>query len=148
MKSVSFEVGFFIIGMIIFGQVEAWGGDWILFDSNDKEIRYYYHQSQKRQKDIIGIPNDTRMRVWVKVEYTDKGLSEMAQKLGENYQNFMYMTMEQELDCPFKKWRNLSSHYYSKEGKIIESSSRAGAWKPIRPGSTEETLCKAVYKES
>ncbi len=148
MKSLSFKLGFILILLIVFWHVETWGGDWILFDSNEKEIRYYYHQSQKRQKDIIGVPNDTRMRVWVKVEYTDKGLPEMVQKLGKNYENFMYTTMEVELDCPYKKWRNLSSYYYSKEGKIIESSSRAGAWKPIKPGSTEEALCKAVHKES
>ncbi len=146
MKSMSVKLGIIVIGLSIFGYAEAWAREWRLFYSNDKEIGYYYGGSKRSREDLVGMPNDLHIRVWVKVEYTDKGLSEMVQKLGKNYENFAYTMMEQELDCPYKKWRNLRTDYFSKEGKIINSSSRVGGWKIIGPGSMGEALCKVVYK--
>ena len=139
MKSVSLKWGVFFAGLAILSYSEVWGAGWREFDRSDKEIRYYYVHSVK-------YPSDKIVRVWVKMEYTDKGLSEKIQKLGKNYENLKYTMMEEEINCSDKKWRKLSLHDYSKEGKVIYSSSRAGEWKRIDPGSMPEALCKAVSK--
>jgi len=139
MKSLSFKLGVFLAGLAIFSHAEVWGAEWREFDRNDGEIRYYYVNRVRHLSDKI-------VRVWVKMEYTDKGLSEKIQKLGGNYENLKYTMIEEEINCPDKKWRNLSLHDYSKEGKIIYSSSRAGGWKHIDPGSMAEALCKTLYK--
>ena len=139
MKSLSLKSGVFFAGLAIFSYAEVWGAGWREFDRNDEEIRYYYVNSVRHLSDKI-------VRVWVKMEYTDKGLIEKIQKLGKNYENLKYTMMEEEINCSDKKWRNLSLHDYSKEGKVIYSSSRAGGWKRIDSGSMAETLCKAVYK--
>lgn len=139
MKSLSLNLGVFLAGLAIFSYAEVWGEGWREFDRNDVEIGYYYVHSVRHLSDKI-------VRVWVKMEYTDKGLIEKIQKLGKNYENLKYTMMEEEINCSDKKWRNLSLHDYSKEGKVIHSSSRAGEWKRIDLGSMAETLCKAVYK--
>jgi len=139
MKSPSLRSGVLLVGLAIFSYAEVWGAGWREFDRNDEEIRYYYVQGVRH-------PSDKIVRVWVKMEYTDKGLSEKVQKLGKNYENLKYTMMEEEINCLDKKWRNLSLHDYSREGKVIYSSSRAGEWKRIDPGSMAETLCRAVSK--
>ncbi len=139
MKSLFLKLGLLFVGLAILSYAEVWGAEWREFDRNDGEIRYYYGHSVRH-------PSDKIVRVWVKMEYTDKGLSEKIQKLGKNYENLMYTMMEEEINCSDKKWRKLSLHDYSKEGKVIYSSSRAGEWKRIDPGSMPEALCKAVSK--
>lgn len=140
MKSLSVRLGvILVIGFSAFVHVEAWGADWKLFDRNDEEIRYYYVQGIKH-------PSSNMIRVWVKVEYTDKGLVEKVQKLGKNYESLNYTMTQQEINCSERKWRNLSTHDYSKEEKVIYSSSRAGEWKYIERGSMAESLHKAICK--
>ena len=139
MKSLSFRLGVFFVGLTIFCHAEVWGAGWREFDRNDGEIRYYYVQSVK-------YPSDKIVRAWVKMEYTDKGLTEKIQKLGGNYENLKYTMMEEEMNCSDRKWRSLFSHDYSKEGKVIYSSSHAGGWKHIDAGSMAEALCKTLSK--
>ncbi len=140
MKSLLVKLGVIsVIGFSILTYAEVWGADWRVFDRNDEEIRYYYVQGIKH-------PSINIVRVWVKVEYTDKGLSEKVQKLGKTYESLKYTMMQQEINCTDRKWRNLSSHDYSNEEKVIYSKPRAGEWKYIERGSMAESLYKAVCK--
>ena len=139
-------MGAILIGLAIFGYAEVRGAGWREFGRNDEEIRYYYAQDKKLSSYWLNESSEKIVRVWMKVEYTDKGLTERVQKLGKNYENLKYTMIEEEINCTDKKWRNSSSHDYSKEGKVIYSSSRASAWKPIESGSMTETLRKALCK--
>jgi len=80
MKSVSLKWGVCFAGLAIFSYAEVWRAEWREFDRNDEEVRYYYVHSVRHLSDKI-------VRVWVKMEYTDKGLIEKFQKLGKNYEN-------------------------------------------------------------
>jgi len=80
MKSLSLNLGVFLAGLAIFSYAEVWGEGWREFDRNDVEIGYYYVHSVRHLSDKI-------VRVWVKMEYTDKGLIEKFQKLSKNYEN-------------------------------------------------------------
>jgi hypothetical protein len=139
MKSLSVKLGVILVGLLIFGCAGMRETHWRVFDLNDEEIRYYYVEGIKHLTQNI-------VRVWVKVEYTDKGVMEKVQKLGKNYEDLKYTMMEEEINCLDKKWRDLSLHHYSKGEKVISSSSRAGHWNQIVSSSAAETLLKAVCK--
>ncbi len=82
MKTLSVKLGviLFIIGVTIFGTVEAWGADWKLFDKSTTGTWYYDAGGLTRlSQDIV--------RVWTIREFTDKGASEMVKKFGKQYKN-------------------------------------------------------------
>jgi len=139
MKSFSVRPGVILVGLFIFGCAEAWGANWILYNFNDLNIRYYDAETITRpSKDIV--------RVWVKWEYTYKGRIEIVKRLGEKYENIDFTVALEEINCSDRTKQNLSLDDYSKDGKTIFSTSGAYGWNYIVSGSPAETLYRAVCK--
>ncbi len=115
------------------------GADWRLYGRDGERIRYYDAERITRpSKDIV--------RVWIRFEYTDKGVIEMVRNYVKKYENIGQQIALEEINCLEKAWRNLSLTHYSKEGKVIFSGSHDGQWNYIVSGSVGESLYKAVCK--
>ncbi len=140
MKSLSVRlVGVLIIGLLIFGHVEAWGADWRYLGKNEQGKSFYDTESITR-------PFKNVVRVLARWEYNQNGVSEIVKKLGKKYEGINYTISVEEINCSDKKKRILSLTDYSKEGKIIFSSSNGSEWENIIPGTYFESLYKAVCK--
>ncbi len=140
MKSLSVGLGAIAIGLIIFTSAEVLGADWKLFASNNEMGNFYYDVQRitRPSKDIV--------RVWVRLEYTDKGISQTVKKLGEAVENLSYAIGLEEVNCSGKKTRTLFLSHYSKEKTVLHTSSRDGEWTDVVPDSNWEDLYKAVCK--
>jgi hypothetical protein len=117
MRSLSVNLGviLFIVGLSIFTCAEVWGADWRLYASYDAKTYFYDAESIIHQsKDIV--------KVWVKINYNEKGVLEIVKQLGEDYKNLSYTTHLEEINCKDKMFRFLSINFYSKDGRIIDSS--------------------------
>ena len=139
MKSLSVKLDVILIGLIVFGYVEVWATDWRLFDFDDEETDYYDAESVTR-------PFRNIVRVWIRSDFTEKGIIEKVKQLGKEYVDVEYAMSEEEIDCLDRKRRTLSVNVYSKGGKIIYSNSREGRWDYIPSGGMGEFLYKAVCK--
>ena len=139
MKSLSVKLGVILIGFIIFGYAEVWGEDWKFYTKGLYGDYFYDAEGITRpSKDIV--------RVWVKVEYSEMGAFQMIRELGKEYKNINYAKVLHEINCSDKTMRDLSLDDYSKEGKIIFSTSSEDKWDYIVQGSAAEALYEAVCK--
>lgn len=141
MKTLSVKLGviLFIIGLTIFGTVEAWGADWKFFAGNAAGTWYYDAEGLTRlSQDIV--------RVWTIRKFTDKGVSEMVKKFGKQYKNIGHSKGLEEISCSEKKLRILSYIHYSKQGEVIPSKPSEGEWNYIIPDSQWESLYRLVCK--
>jgi len=139
MKSLSVKLGVILIGLAIFGNTEAWGADWILYNFDDLNIRYYDAETITRpSKDIV--------RVWVKWKYTYKGRIEIVKRLGEKYENIDFTVALEEINCSDRTKQNLSLDDYSLDGKTMFSTSGEYRWNYIVSRSAAEALYGAVCK--
>ncbi len=140
MKSLLVTSAVIFLGLLIFGYAELWGADWKLFASNSEMGDFYYDaQSMTRpSKDIV--------RVWVRLEYSDRGVNRTVKELGEALKNLSYGVGLEEINCSDKKTRTLFFSHYSKERTVLHTSSDAGEWTDIIPDSNWEELYKAICK--
>jgi hypothetical protein len=138
-SSSKLEIILVIMGLSILSYAEAWGADWKLYDLDGQMIRYYDAEGITR-------PSKNIARVRVRLEYTDKGVTEMVKKFGKHYENFKLIIALNEINCSDKKIRNLSITHYSTEGKVILKASHGNEWEYIVPQSAAETLYRFVCK--
>jgi hypothetical protein len=154
MKSLSGRLGVILIGLVIFGYVEAWGTDWKYYGETFKGKLFY-------DADNITQPSKNIFRVWTKEVFTEKGVNYLVSKLGDKYKNSSNTTYLNEFDCGDKKMRILWITTYSKDGKVIISPETASKgkevsistmaqkvkWSPITSaGSNYETLFKILCR--
>ena len=139
MKSLSLRLGVILIGLAILGCVEVWGADWKLYDSNENYLGYYDAQDITR-------PSKNIVRVWVKWDYTEKGVIEWVGKLGKKYENLSHLKNLSEINCVEKTVRILSMIYYDNKGGVIYSSSSPLELDFIVPESHGERLYKVTCK--
>ena len=140
MKLLSVKVGVILIGLAIFGNIEAWGADWKLLGTTEESEFFYDTASIVR-------PSGNIIRVWVRHIYNEKGVNTWVKKLGEQFENLDYCLELVEFDCPKRKMRLLSAHYYSKDGNIIQSSEfPKPSWWSVRPEKIDGSLYKGVCK--
>jgi uncharacterized protein YtpQ (UPF0354 family) len=115
------------------------GGDWKLYAKTDQYIRYYNANGITR-------PSKNIVRVWVRWDYTDKGIIDIVKNLGKKYENIHHTIMLDEINCSDKKVRTLSFSDYSRGGKAIRSGSFSGEWNYFFPESVTEALYEVVCK--
>jgi len=151
MKSftVKFEVILFIISFFVTGchrsvmrNEYSKGGVWKFFNSTDLYDCFYYAEGMTRSSKNI-------VRVWVKLEYTERGITESIKVFGKHFENLSYSLQLWEINCEAKKHRILSTHEYSVEGNILNTKagkSRSSALRLISRESVGESLYKAVCK--
>ena len=137
MKSLSVKSGVILIGLLIFVTAcqSTKGGDWKFFSSTDLYECFYYAGNMTRSyKNIV--------RVWIKLEYTEKGITENVKEFGKNYENLSYSLQLWEIDCPTKKQRILSIKQYSVEGNILNTKPAKSRLSESLGKSLSETVCK------
>jgi hypothetical protein len=82
------------------------------------------------------------VRVWIKLEYTEKGIAENVKEFGKNYENLSYSLQLWEIDCPTKKQRILSINQYSVQGNILNTKPAKSRLSESLGKSLSETVCK------
>ena len=131
-----------MIGLATLGQEAAWADDWRLYAKTDSYECFY------NAEDMIRSPEDN-VKVWTKLEYTQRGVVEMVREFGKHYEKLSYSEELREINCTDKKHRLLSITAYSTEGNILytnQAGSRLPPWKVISPKSIEGSLYKALCK--
>ena len=139
MKSLRVGLGVIFIGLIILGNAEVRQPDWKLYCETDFFLSYY-------DKGTINRPSEGIVRVWVKEVNTEKGVTDMVNRFGEEFKNCDHVKKLCEIDCAEKRIRILSSAAYSKVGEVIISSDSPSQWIFIIPKSEGEALQKIVCK--
>ena len=146
MKSLWGKLGVILIGLAIFGYGEVWGADWKHFSSTDLYECFYYAEGMTRYTDITGGPPKNIARVWIKLEYTEKGIDGMVKKFGKEYENLSYSIYLKEINCVEKTDHHLSMTHYDNKGGVIYFSSSFSKWDFIAPETMGESLYKEVCK--
>lgn len=131
-----------VIGFTILGHAEAWGADWKFFSSTDLYECFYY-------ADSITHPSKNMVQLWIKLEYTEKGVAWKVKEFGKNYEHLSHSLQLWDIDCATKKQHILMNKDYSVEGNILNTKPPKGGFsssKSISKGSIGESLLKAVCK--
>ena len=129
------------ISLIFFFHIEVWGADWRYYDENNYRVSYYDGESIARTSEGI-------VRVWEKVVFTEEGVIDAVEQLGEKYKTLSYVTMLNELHCTDGRICLLSSAFYSKDGKVLSSFEyQAGDWWFIVPETRGEVLYEILCKQ-
>ncbi len=123
----------FIVGMVVFGCAGMREEKWKFLGSTDLyEGFYYVSKSHLLYKGTV--------RVWIRLEYTEKGVAEYVREFGKDYENLSYSVQLWEIDCPARKEIILSTSQYSVEGNRIGTKSFKGRLS----GSISRGLFEAV----
>ncbi len=148
MKSLSIKLGVILIGFFILGYAEASEEDWKYFRQDYEGNNFYY--------DVTSItrPSENIVRAWIKKEYGPIALIYLLKEHGRRYVNLSYSVGLEEINCSDRKKRNISLKLYSKDGKVLYSSSREGEWHeiisdlfgPVWP-EYERKFCKQMGEE-
>ncbi|MGA2516898.1 MAG: surface-adhesin E family protein [Thermodesulfobacteriota bacterium] len=121
MKSLSVNLGIILMGLAIFGYAEVWGADWKLYSTYENFLKYYDVQSVTR-------PSKNIVRVWERINYTDKGVTWWVMKHGPGFKDVSFSTVLNEINCIEKKLRILSLIIYDNKGEVISSPSSSSEW--------------------
>ena len=110
MKSLLAKVGVIsVFLLLVFGYAEGWGADWKGYAEIDAMFVYYDAKGITRpSKDVV--------RVWEKRIYKEKGIIEMVEKFGKEYETLTYSLGLSKYHCAEKKMRTLSFIHYSTDG--------------------------------
>ena len=82
------------------------------------------------------------VRVWIKLEFKEKGIAEKVKDFGKDYEDLSYSLQFWEIDCPVRKQRILSIDEYSAKGNILNTK----PGKSRLSDSLAKRLSKAVCK--
>jgi hypothetical protein len=138
MKS-SVKLGVILIGLAIFGYAEVWGADWKFYGATENYLNYYDAQSITR-------PSKNIVRVWIKFDYTEKGVMDWVGDFGKKYENLSHSIDLTEINCIEKTIHSLSATHYDNKGGAIYSDSSPTKLFFIIPESVGENLYKEVCK--
>jgi len=140
MKSLSVKLGvILIIGLLILGNAEPWLEHWKPYFGNEYFVGAYETQSITR-------PSKNIVRVWARMDFTEKGVLNWVAELGKRYDNLSHVIFLEEINCAEKKSRSLSQSSYDNKGDVIISSNPPSDWEFIVPESIIESLYKEVCK--
>ena len=144
LKLSLFKFGFLLVavGFSILLYAKVWGEEWKSYAETDLYECFYDTEN------MTG-PGENIVRVWTKLEYTEKGVDRVVREFGKYYANLSYSLELWEINCDEKKHRVLSVTEYSTEGRILHtnpSESHPLPWINIFPGSIGESLYRAVCK--
>jgi hypothetical protein len=131
--SIKLKIVILIIGLIIVSVGEAYGMDWKFYWFDENFLAYYDAQSITR-------PSKNIVRMWVKLNYNEKGVMDVVGKLGKKYENFSHVIVLYEINCIEKMIRAKESIDYDNKGRVIHSSRSPLEWNFIIPGSMGEIL--------
>jgi len=136
MKSLSIKLGVILIGLALFGYAEVWGADWEYYGGCDNYLAYYDAQSITRTSKNIA-------RVWVRWDWTEKGVINCVGSLGKKYENLSHSIYLMEINCEEKMTHELSLTYYDNNGGVIYLFSSSSEWDFV----ISESVTEGLYKE-
>lgn len=139
MKSLWVGLGVILIGLMILGNAEVRRADWKRYSETEFFISYY-------DKESINHLSKNIVRVWVKEVNTEKGITDMVKRFGEEYKDCDHIKKLYEVDCAEKRIRILSSAAYSRAGEVLISDDSPSKWIFTVPKSEGEALRKTVCK--
>ena len=139
MKSLLGKLGVMLIGLLIFSYSEVWGADWELYYSHEEYLGYYDTQNITR-------PSKNVVRVWIRWDFTEKGVLAVVGVSGKKYENLSWEVISWEINCAEKKYRLLSSTRYDHKGSVISSKGTPSEWRFIIPESVITILYEEVCK--
>ena len=136
--------GFFIlIGFCRLDHAEAGGAEWKFIEKDDEGIWLY------DSRNFECLSNDI-IRVRTKKIYDPKGVSAAFEKYGKDYMNLDRALTVWEIHCSQRKFRFVSSIFYSKDNSIIQDyddeKDKYFALEDIPPDSYIELLHKKICK--
>ncbi len=136
MKSLSVKLGvvLFIVGLIIFGNIEVWGADWKLIE--DSKAPYGDSDYYIDMKSIKMI-SEGKVRFWILTVFLPPGKTKPSIEEARKQGSTDYI----ELDCSEKKYRSVKSERESREGY---TPFRAIHWHNIEPDSVYEKMGEVV----
>ncbi len=137
MKSLSIRLGVILIGIVIFGCAGIRGKDWKFFDSTDFYQCYYYVSSGSYL-----LYKSTILHIWIKLEYTEKAVTEYVKAYGQNYENLSYTLQDWEIDCKTKKHRIFTTNQYSAEGHLLNIKTIKSPFSKSSADSLVDAVCK------
>ena len=115
---VKLKITFIIMGFVIFSYAEVCAEDWRIYAKTDSyECLYDAEDIIRSSQDIV--------KVWTRLEYTQKGVIEMLIKFGKHYENLSYSLELWEINCTGKKDRLLSLDEIHRRGRSPVSGSVA-----------------------
>jgi len=139
MKSLLNKLGVILMGLAIFSYSEVWGSDWMEFAKNERTHCYYDTKS-------ISQPSKNIIKVGVKFEYTNIGVTEFVKTFGDKFNKLDNSKSLYEVNCVEKKYRILELVFYSKDGNVLNTISYPSEWKYNIRESVSDALDKAVCK--
>jgi len=138
MKSLPVKLGVILIGLAIFGNAEVGGGLETLWGRREKSAYYDVQSITRPSKNIV--------RVWLRWNWTEKGVMVMVGNFWKKYDNLSHSIDLHEINCVDKTIHSLSLTAYNNKRGVIYSSSSPLEWDSIVPGSIIEILYKKVCK--
>ena len=136
MKSSLGKLVVVLIGLLILGNAEVWGTDWEYYGGCDNYLAYYDAQGITR-------PSEKLTRVWVRWDWTEKGVINCVRSLGKKYENLSHSIYLMEINCVEKMTHELSITYYDNNGGVIYLSSSSSEWDFV----ISESVTEGLYKE-
>ena len=133
------RIAILAFGLIIISIGEVYGADWKLYGFGDDHLDYYDTQGITR-------PPKNIVRVWIRWDYTEKGVMDTVEKFWKKYENLDHLKYLREINCVEKMIRYLSATYYDNKGKVIHSLSSSPERHFIIPESMGENLYKEICK--
>jgi hypothetical protein len=133
------RIAILVFGLIIISIGEVYGADWKLYYFDEKKSYLYDAQSITR-------PSKNIVRVWIRWDYTEKGVMGTVGKFGKKYENLDHLKYLCEINCVEKMIRYLLAAYYDNKRKVIHSLSSSPERHFIIPESMGENLYKEICK--
>jgi Surface-adhesin protein E len=113
LRSLMAYIFLVFIGFYLPGHAEIWGAGWKYLEKDDEGIWFYDSEN------IECLANNI-IRVWAKKIYDTKGVSAAVEKYGKDYMNLDHVLTVWEIHCSQKKFRLVSSIFFSKDNSIIQ----------------------------
>jgi hypothetical protein len=112
-KSPMAYVFLVFIGFNFLVHEEVWGEDWKYLEKDDEGIWFYDSENMEC------LPSNI-IRVRAKKMYDEKAVQAAVEKYGKDYMNLDHVLTVWEIHCSQRKFRLISSIFYSKDNSIIQ----------------------------
>lgn len=143
----------FLIALVILVSVEIYQkrtGDWVELKTRDfmGGVSYY-------DKNWIKDETNRHFQVRIKTVYTGEGreffvnfiVNYISRQAGNTLEGFSYVINTNEINCPEKKCKLLSTSLYDEKDRVLYSRTyQKENWKDIPPRSDMEDLAKEICK--
>lgn len=138
MKSLSFKLGLFLVGLTLFTYTEGWGQDWRLY-GEDGSATYYYDAEK------IIRPSKNMVRVWGKLVYKKEGAAALVARLGKGFKNVSFSIDLSEFNCTNREYKELQRTFFTQRATYLGEQSNL-SWGFVNQGTIQEKLYRIICR--